>query len=191
MSLDCGKLSYLLFASRLTSIKGSSQSRVSVQANILSWQFIRAGSCLVSERQIWKKTIQYFKQIQRYKSMNTSELRRQSLAIVKPCWNHLTSNLGLINVKCGSPFPRFRLGTNKRARADYPGLLEKQIKRSVVTLCQNCVNVQFNSAEIRGVASFSSGQTSDPIPEEPRPGERDGQLLSKLKREDQVAWGSV
>lgn len=43
------------------------------------------------------------------------------------------------------------------------------------------------SNEIRGVASFSSGQTSDPIPEEPRPGERDGQLLSQLKREDQVA----
>ena len=76
--------------------------------------------------------------------MFISVLSRQFLAIVKPCWNHLTSNLGLINVKCGSPFPRFRLGTNKRARADYPGLLEKQIKRSAVTLCYNCVNIHLN-----------------------------------------------
>ena len=145
MTLDHGNLSFLLFASRLTSIKGSSQSRVSVQANILSWQFIRAGSCLVSERQIWKKTIQYIKQIQRYKSMYISVLGRQFFAIVKPCWNHLTSNLGLINVQCSSPFPRTRLTTNKK-RANYPGLLEKQIKRSAVIVWHECgqISVHFS-----------------------------------------------
>ena len=40
--------------------------------------------------------------------------------------------------------------------------------------------MQLISAEIPGVASFSSGQTSDPIPEESRPGGRDGQLRSQV-----------
>merc|ERR1719438_528454 len=50
-------------------------------------------------------------------------------AIVKPCWNHLTSNLGLLNVRCGAPFPRTRLSTTKRV-PNFPGLSEKQIKRN-------------------------------------------------------------
>ena len=98
-------------------------------------------------------------------------------ATVKPCWNHLTSNLGLLNVRCGAPFPRTRLSTNKR---DYPGLLEKQIKRSADSSCQNCLDIKLNSAEILGAASLSSGPTSDPDPGEPKPGGKDGQLLLQV-----------
>ena len=70
-----------------------------------------------------------------------------SFLAIKPCWNHLTSNLGLINVQCGSPFPRTRLTTNKK-RANYPGLLEKQIKRSAVIVWLECgqISVHFSRA---------------------------------------------
>ena len=100
-----------------------------------------------------------------------------SFLAIKPCWNHLTSNLGLLNVRCGAPFPRTRLSTNKR---DYPGLLEKQIKRSADSSCHNCFDIKLNSAEILGAASLSSGPTSDPDPGEPRPGGKDGQLLLQV-----------